>query len=418
MRKTLMTKDFTFVVIGQIISLFGNATIRFALPLYLLNQTGSSAIFGSVTAVAFLPSILFSPIGGIMADRINKRNIMVVLDFMTAALIFLFMLFYKNMSLVLVIALTMMVLYGIAGAYQPSVQASVPVLVAQKQILKANAIINAIGSLANLLGPVIGGILYSAYGLETVLWVCMFCFLFSAIMEIFIHIPYEKQNASESISKMVFNDMKISFRYIWKENPIIGKLLNSACFINLFLSSMITVALPYLITEVLSFEPNEANELYGYAQGILGIGGLMGGVLAGILASRLNIKKSGVLLVYGLLALLPMGIALLCSLEDIQIYFVIVFSCFVSMMLFSLFSIQMLAFMQEKTPQTLIGKVMSVVLMVSMCAQPLGNAFYGFCFAYTVGYEYLVIFFASFVSLFLVFYIKNAAKQLDSNHSS
>lgn len=418
MKQTLMTKDFTFVVIGQIISLFANATIRFALPLYLLNQTGSSAIFGTVTAIAFLPSILFSLIGGIMADRINKRNIMVILDFVTAAVLFLFMLFYKHMSLVLVITLTMMVLYGIAGTYQPSVQASVPVLVAQKHILKANAIINAIGSLANLLGPVIGGVLYSAYGLESVLWVCMFCFLFSAIMEILIHIPYEKQKSNDPIVKMVWNDMKISFHYIWKENPIIGKLLNSACFINLFLSSMITVALPYLITEVLNFEPNTANEYYGYAQGILGIGGLMGGVLAGVLASRLHIKKSGALLVYGLLALLPMGFALLWSLADFQIYFVIVCSCFVSMMLFSLFSIQMLAFMQEKTPQTLIGKVMSVVMMVSMCAQPLGNAFYGFCFAYTVGYEYLVIFFAFFISLFLVIYIKKAAKQLDTSHSS
>ena len=45
MKQKLFSKDFTLVVIGQIISLFGNATIRFALPLYLLNLTGSSALF-------------------------------------------------------------------------------------------------------------------------------------------------------------------------------------------------------------------------------------------------------------------------------------------------------------------------------------------------------------------------------------
>ena len=81
MKQQLFSKDFTLVIIGQIISLFGNAIIRFALPLYLLNLTGSSALYGAVTACAFIPAILLSPIGGIAADRVNKRNIMVVLDF-------------------------------------------------------------------------------------------------------------------------------------------------------------------------------------------------------------------------------------------------------------------------------------------------------------------------------------------------
>ena len=66
MEQKLFTKDFTLVVIGQIISLFGNATIRFALPLYLLNLTGSSALYGTVMAFAFIPTILLSPIGGIV----------------------------------------------------------------------------------------------------------------------------------------------------------------------------------------------------------------------------------------------------------------------------------------------------------------------------------------------------------------
>ena len=74
MRTKLFEKDFTLVVIGQIISLFGNATIRFALPLYLLNQTGSSALYGTVTACAFIPAVLMSPIGGMIADRVNKRQ--------------------------------------------------------------------------------------------------------------------------------------------------------------------------------------------------------------------------------------------------------------------------------------------------------------------------------------------------------
>lgn len=73
MKQKLFSKDFTLVIIGQIISLFGNAAVRFALPLYLLNYTGSSALYGTVTACAFVPAILLSPVGGMIADRVNKK---------------------------------------------------------------------------------------------------------------------------------------------------------------------------------------------------------------------------------------------------------------------------------------------------------------------------------------------------------
>ena len=160
MDKKLFSKDFTLVVLGQIISLFGNAAVRFALPLYLLNLTGSSALYGTVTACAFIPAILLSPVGGIVADRINKRNIMVILDFFTSAVILLFCLLMDQAPLTLLLTVTLMLLYGIAGAYQPSVQASIPVLVNQEHFMAANSVINTISSFSALTGPVIGGILY------------------------------------------------------------------------------------------------------------------------------------------------------------------------------------------------------------------------------------------------------------------
>lgn len=70
-------KDFMLVVAGQIVSLFGNAILRFSLPLYLLRETGSSMLFGIVTACSFMPMIVLSLLGGVLSDRLNKRNIMV-----------------------------------------------------------------------------------------------------------------------------------------------------------------------------------------------------------------------------------------------------------------------------------------------------------------------------------------------------
>lgn len=149
----IFKRDFTMVVIGQIISLFGNAILRFALPLYLLRETDSSSLFGAVTACSFIPMVIFSFLGGVIADRVNKRNIMVALDFFTAIIIVVFYFALGQIPLVPLMIVMLMLLYGISGAYQPSVQASIPLLVDYEALAKGNAIINMVSTLSNLLGP-------------------------------------------------------------------------------------------------------------------------------------------------------------------------------------------------------------------------------------------------------------------------
>ena len=401
MNQRLFSKDFTLVVAGQIISLFGNAAVRFALPLYLLNVTGSSALYGTVTACAFIPAILLSPVGGIVADRVNKRNIMVTLDFFTAAVILGVSLLLDGGSLIPVVTAALMLLFGIAGAYQPSVQASIPALVSQDNFMAANSIINVISSFSSLTGPVIGGVLYSAFGLKTVLWVCGACFVLSAVMEIFIKIPFERQALDGSIWKAAKEDFGESIRFIRKEKPVIGKALLVVCGINLFLAAMITVALPYLVTEVLDLEAAWSNRLYGFAEGALAAGGLVGGMGAGIFADRLAVEKSGNLVIACALSVFPMGVSLAAVSSGIVNYFVITACCFGVMMFSTVFTVEMMSFIQKETPQHLIGKVIAVILTVAMCAQPLGNAFYGILFEICEGVEYRVVLFSGVASLII-----------------
>lgn len=410
MNQKLFSKDFTLVVIGQIISLFGNAAIRFALPLYLLNLTGSSALYGTVIACAFIPAILLSPVGGIVADRVNKRNIMVILDFFTAAVILAFSLLMDVSNIILLLTVTLMLLYGIAGAYQPSVQASIPALTSEENYMAANSIINTISSFASLIGPVIGGILYSIYGLKPVLWVCVVCFFVSAVMEIFIQIPFEKQALEGGILKMAKTDFTSSIRFIRTEKPVIGKTLLLIFGINLFLSAMITVALPYLVTEVFDLEAAQANRLYGFAEGALALGGLSGGIGAGIFAKRLAIQKSGNLVISCALSVFPIGLSLLLFSSGIINYLVITVCCFMIMVFSTILTIQMMAFVQTETPQNLIGKVIAVIFTVSMCAQPLGNAMYGVLFEICNGYEYAVVLFSGIVSLLIAMGTRNVFK--------
>lgn len=401
MDQKLFSKDFTLVVIGQIISLFGNAAIRFALPLYLLNLTGSSALYGTVTACAFLPAILLSPIGGVAADRVNKRNVMVILDLFTAAVILVFSLLKNGENIVLLLTVTLMLLYGIAGAYQPSVQASIPVLVHQDNYMVANSVINIISSFASLIGPVLGGILYSAYGLESILWVCMVCFTVSAVMETFIKMPFQKQDSDGGILKTAKRDFADSLRFIRDEKPIVGKALLVVCGINLFLAAMIIVALPYLITEVLDIEAVQALRLCGFAEGALAAGGLAGGIGAGVFADKLAIEKSGNLIVACAVSVFPIGASLLLFSSGMVNYVVITVCCFAITVFSTIFTVEMMSFVQEQTPKNLIGKVIAVILTVSMCAQPLGNALYGVLFEVCEGFEYVVVLFSGIASFMI-----------------
>ena len=412
MNQKLFSKDFTLVVIGQIISLFGNAAIRFVLPLYLLNLTGSSALYGTVTACAFIPAILLSPVGGIVADRVNKRNIMVILDFLTAAVIMAFSLLMDGVRLIPLLTVTLMLLYGIAGAYQPSVQASIPALVSKDRFMAANSIINTISSFASLTGPVLGGIVYSAYGLKPVLWVCVACFILSAIMEIFIKIPFKKQESAGGILSAARADFAESIRFVRKEKPVIGKALFVICGINLFLSAMIIVALPYLVTEVLNLEASQANRLYGFAEGALAAGGLAGGIGAGIFSDKFAVRDSGNLVIACAVCVFPISAVLVLFSSGIVNYIVIIICCFFIMVCSTIFTVQMMSFIQTATPQNLIGKVIAVIFTISMCSQPLGNALYGVLFEICRGYEYAVVLFSGAMSLVIAFRARNIFRHI------
>ena len=391
----LFQRDFAMVVIGQIISLFGNNILRFALPLYLLQQTGSAALFGLVSACSFLPVILLSPIGGIVADRVNKRNIMVVLDFATAALIFLFCLGLGRMPLVPLLVASLMILYGIQGAYQPAVQASLPLLVREEKLMPANAVINQVNSLAGLLGPVVGGVVYGAWGLWPILGAGGLCFVFSAVLEIFIRIPFVRQKQGKGVWATVREDMGQSLDFIRFGKPELARIIGLVCAFNLFMSAMLIIGLPVLITQTLGM----SSGFYGFSLGMMAAGGLVGGILAGVFASRLEIAKAYRLLIVCGGGAMPMGACLLLGLPAGISYGVITAMGFLLMAASTVFTIQMLAFVQMETPPDLIGKVISCLMAMSMCAQPVGQALYGALFEYFKQSPWVVVIGASLASL-------------------
>ena len=412
-KEKMWNRNFSMVVLGQIISLFGNAILRFALPLYLLNQTGSAALFGIVSACAFIPMIVLSPIGGIFADRVNKRNIMVVLDFSTALLVLAIILLLGKMNLVALLLCALFILYGINGAYQPAVQASIPVLLQDEHIMQGNAVINLVSSFASLIGPVVGGALFGFYGIMPILYVSAICFVLSAIMEIFIQIPYERKPAKGNIFAIGFSDLKESFEYMHKEQPVIMQFSLAIAAINMILSALVIIGLPVIVTQMLGFDSEMANRLYGYAEGAMAMGSLCGGMGAGLFAKKLKTKNGYLLLLYDALTLVPIGLAIMFPIPAMISYIIILISCFCMMFLATLFSIQIMSCLQIMVPVNLIGKVISCAMCIGMCASPIGQAIYGGLFEVLKEKVFVLFFAAAALTVMLALAMKKAFGKLE-----
>ena len=374
--KQIFSRDLIILVLGQVISLFGNAIVRFALPLYLLRETNSPSLFGVVTACSFLPMVVFSFLGGGIADRVNKRNIMVALDFATSLLMVGLALALEVLPLVPLLIGVLMLLYGISGAYQPSVQASLPLLVPEEGLVQANALVNMVSTLAGLLGPVVGGVLFGAFGVYPIVLVSALCFFASAVMECFLRIPHNGRPRTDSLLRTVKGDLAESWRFMGREKPNFLRVTLLLALFNLVLSAAIIVGIPIMVVQLL----HGSDTQLGLTQGALGLGGLMGGLLASGLGARLRLHHSPLLLLLASGGVVLMGVALLPLVSPIVGYGLITVLSFLVMGVSTLFTVTILAAMQGQTPPDLLGKVMATVLATANCAQPLGQAVYGLLF--------------------------------------
>ncbi len=385
MSQKLFNRDFTLVAIGQLISLFGNAILRFALALYVLDATGSAAVFGTVTAIAVIPTILLSPFGGILSDRVNRRNIMVSLDFATAALALGLGLLLSEENAVALITVTLLLLSVIQACYTPSVNSSVPLLQAEGNLVKANAVVSQVSMLANLIGPVLGGVLYGFFGAMPIILVSGVCFFLSAVLELFIHIPFRPLDAKTGILQIVKDDLRESIRFMTREQPDILRITLMIAVYSLFVVSTITVGLPYMVRTVLGL----SSQLYGAAEGLMAAAGIAGGIASGFLADRLKTGRLYWLLVLSGAALVPVGAAFLLGCGPMTCYIVITICIMAMQLLIALFSIFMLSLAQSRTPSHLLGKMTAYIMTLTMCAQPVGQALYGVLFDRFAGSLYL-----------------------------
>src|ERR1043166_8261655 len=132
-------RSFIFISIGQIISMLGTGLTNFAISLWVLQRTGSVTQFGLLLLIVMLPSLLLTPIAGAVADRANRRLIMIMSDAGAAmSTLMIVLLFYFGYPSIWLIACALG-LSSVCGCFRsPAYLASVALLVPKKQLGRAN----------------------------------------------------------------------------------------------------------------------------------------------------------------------------------------------------------------------------------------------------------------------------------------
>lgn len=375
-KEKLFTRNFTLLILGQVSSLTGNYTLKFALSMYVLEQTGSASIFAGMLSAALLPTVLLSPFGGILADRANRKHIMVALDALSGLSVLAAGLLLPLGRELWVIGALLVLLSVLAAFESPTVQACVPQMVSPQNLVQGNAVVSQVSAVTSLVTPFLGSLFYTAFGIGPVFAAAVVCFWLTALLECMIHLEYQKPPRTAGIGAIVREDLAVSAHFLRREQPDILKLLLLAALAGMFVSGTAVVGFPYLVRTVLGLSAT----YYGAAESAMGAAAILGSLCAGLLGKKLRVRDMAAIFLSFGLSLFPIGFSFLLPVGTMARYGVLLFFFCVCQLGVCIFSTYAITLIQQRTPKQLMGKVMSCVFTLSMCAQPVGQVVYGALF--------------------------------------
>ena len=267
MQEKLLNRNFTLLILGQVSSLLGNLTLRFALSMYVLEQTGSASLFAGLLAASMLPTILLSPFGGILADRADRRAVMVGLDSLSGLAVLLAALALPHGPDLAVIAALMIVLSVLAAFESPTVQACVPQMLAGQNVLRGNAMVSQMQAAASLVTPFLGSLFYTAFGLRPVFYGAVACFFLTALLECFLRLPRPASAPRTGLAALLRQDFAATLRFLRREQPAILGLLGLSALASMLIAGALVVGFPYLVRTVLGLSARH----YGAAESAMGV---------------------------------------------------------------------------------------------------------------------------------------------------
>jgi MFS family permease len=363
-RRTSLSADYWRFWTGHAISSLGNAISAFALPLIIFHKTGSALELGLATAFYYVPYLLFGLPIGAWVDRVDRRRLMIGTDLVRATLIatvplgaavgavpvwWIYAVIFTSSTLGIAFS---------AGSF-----AAVPFLVGGTgDLVLANARLQAGMSAAKLVGPIAGGAALIAISASQLLFVDAASFLASAAALLVVRRDFQSADVAEGdlqARKTAWRDMVDGVRYVLR-NPLLRHLAAMAALVNLFLVN--TIAQVVLLAKE-RLHANDAEVGWMYAAASAGV------IAFSLAAPRLRRRVSLEQVVVGAI-LLNGGLTVVLSLTR---------SLWVGLLAYAgvmgsitLFSISTASLRQTITPSHMLGRVITVAMVIAWSVEPVG----------------------------------------------
>lgn len=276
--------------LGKLISLFGTYIYTFAIGLYVLKLTGSSLSFATTLAFSIIPMVIVNPIAGVLADKLNRKSLVVSMDILNGMLflgLYFFSLSY-GLSLTM-IYFTTFIMTSFMTVFDVSMEASKPNIVSDDKLMKINSISTIIYSMSRILGPMVGGIVFAFINIELFILFNGISFILSGISEAFIDFNFNgsEVNEEKEIEKINFaEDMIQGFRYLIQKKEVV-ELLIIFVFLNFSMGLSISVPLPFIINNLLKL----SSKYLGIIQSAFPIGLIIGAFFVEKVSKKVLYRK-------------------------------------------------------------------------------------------------------------------------------
>lgn len=381
-KKLLKNKNFILVILGNFVSLIGSNIQQFVLSLYVLAITGSATLFASMLAISILPRILLSPIAGVFGDWFDKKKSIVILDLINAFILFgfaIYLLYNENLTIGLIYVLV--ILLEITEIFfHSSMSVVIPSIVEKEQYLEANSMRTMLISVGVILAPVLGAIIYGAFGLFVAIVINAASFAVSAISEMFIKVPKTKSEDNVRSISGFKKDLLEGLSLIKKSKPI-KTIISIAMIINFSITPLFSVGLIFLVKEVLQ----QSDFRLGIFQTILSASLVVAPLLLTKKLKKLrfaDVLVKSFLVIGFLIILISITVTQnIMSINNGLLSFIIVtVDCFIIGVLVTAVNIAVSTLLQKVVPLEYMGRTSTVLGLGTAIMIPIGQVIFGYLY--------------------------------------
>ncbi|MCF8001698.1 MAG: MFS transporter [Halanaerobiales bacterium] len=375
--KNLENKNLILFLSGKSISLFGTAIYTFVVGLYLLKTTGSGLTFATNIVLYTLPIVFINPFAGVMADKMNKKKVVVGSDLLNGVFLLVIYLLAQKIGLsTFLVYISTFLMTVLSVFFNIGIESAKPNLVKKESLVKINSLARIIESISHLIGPVIGGLIYVVVDTKIFILINAISFLFAALIEYFIDYDYNKKPDDQSlvVNKFIYSNvwskMKEGYDYIFNRSHLRG-LVYIFIGLNFFFNFTIIVPLPYLLNSVWKVD----SFIYGIVQSGLPIGMILGALS---IKKILNCTEYSILLkkigFYSSLIVLGFALPIVVISDSPSQNFILFYYTLlmiISGIIVSLVDIPASVLLQNIVPEKLLGRVISVKLSIIKIVVPI-----------------------------------------------